>query len=55
LPLSRSLAGAAVGLSTEHVVRLAAHLRRAGVVDWGRDGVRVLAPDRLREMAMARA
>ncbi|MBC6981308.1 Crp/Fnr family transcriptional regulator [Caulobacter sp. 17J80-11] len=55
LPLSRSLAAAAVGLTTEHVVRLAAHLRRAGVVDWGRDSVRVLAPDRLREMALARA
>lgn len=52
LPLTRSLAAAAVGLTAEHVVRLAAHLRRAGVVDWERDSVRVLAPERLREMAL---
>lgn len=54
VPLTRSLAAAAVGLASEHVVRLSGHLRRAGVLDWGRDGLRVLAPDRLRELAMDR-
>ena len=54
LPLSRSLAAAAVGLSAEHVVRLSGHLRRAGLVDWGRDAVRVLDPERLRDYALER-
>lgn len=55
LPLTRSLAAAAVGLTSEHVVRLCGHLRRAGLVDWTREGVRVLAPERLREFAVERA